>query len=115
KEAPKPLSHQRASEFLIALKERDTYLFSFFYAVTFGGFVGLASFLSIFLRDQYGVSKVHAGDLTSLCVVAGSFLRPVGGFLADKFGGFRMLVFLYSSLVLLVLSAALLPVLSVLV
>ena len=109
REAPAANGQKSGSEFLPLLKEKDTYLFSFFYGVTFGGFVGLASFLSIFLKDQYGVSKIHAGDLTSLCVLSGSFLRPVGGFLADKFGGIRMLLFLYSSLVLLALSLAQLP------
>ena len=94
---------------MAVLKERDTYLFSLFYAVTFGGFVGLASFLSIFLRDQYGVSKVQAGDLTSLCVLAGSFLRPVGGFLADRLGGIRLLVFLYGAVGMLILAVAQLP------
>ena len=111
KEAPAPAKKNDAAEFLAVLKEGDTYLFSLFYAVTFGGFVGLASFLSIFLRDQYGVSKVTAGDLTSLCVVAGSFLRPVGGFLADKLGGIRMLTILYGLVALLVLAVAQLPLL----
>jgi NNP family nitrate/nitrite transporter-like MFS transporter len=115
KEAPQAASQSSSSEFLSVLKERDTYLFGFFYAVTFGGFVGLASFLSIFLRDQYGISKIHAGDLTSLCVLSGSFLRPVGGFLADRLGGIRMLIYLYSSLVLLVLAAAQLPALGMIV
>ena len=109
KEAPQVAKVKGSSEFLSLLKERDTYLFSLFYGVTFGGFVGLASFLSILLRDQYRISRVMAGDLTSLCILAGSVLRPVGGFLADKFGGMRMLLFLYSSLVMLVLSAAQLP------
>jgi NNP family nitrate/nitrite transporter-like MFS transporter len=69
----------------------------------------LASFLSIFLRDQYGASKVQAGDLTSLCVMAGSFLRPVGGWLADKLGGIRMLMFLYGAVMLLGTAVATLP------
>jgi NNP family nitrate/nitrite transporter-like MFS transporter len=63
--------------------------------VTFGGFVGLASFLSIFFRDQYGLSRVAAGTFATLCVISGSFLRPVGGYLADRFGGIRMLTMLY--------------------
>jgi len=113
---PCPLEDRRAgfppaktSEFISQLKERDTYLFSLFYAVTFGGFVGLASFLAIFLKDQYGVSKIQAGDLTFLCVLAGSFLRPVGGFLADKLGGLRMLMFLYAAVGLLLIAVATLP------
>ncbi len=113
REAPGAIRKQKSSDFLRLLKERDTYLFSFFYGVTFGGFVGLASFLSIFLRDQYGISKVQAGDLTSLCVLAGSFLRPMGGLLADKLGGLRMLTFLYLSVALLLGMMATLPALGI--
>ena len=109
KDAPTAVKAQTTTEFFAVLKEKDTALFSLFYGVTFGGFVGLASFLSIYLRDQYGVSKVHAGDLASLCVLAGSFLRPVGGFLADKLGGIRMLTFLYAAVALLVLAVAQTP------
>jgi NNP family nitrate/nitrite transporter-like MFS transporter len=109
KEAPGTRTTSDGSEFLAMLKERDTYLFGVFYAVTFGGFVGLASFLSILLRDQYGVSKVTAGDLTALCVMAGSFLRPVGGFLADRLGGIRVLVVLYGMVSLLALGVAQVP------
>lgn len=114
REAPRSSpQHCSTAEFVTVLKEKDTYLFSLFYAVTFGGFVGLASFLSIFLRDQFGVSNVRSGDLTSLCVVAGSFLRPVGGLLADKLGGIRMLTVLYGLIALLMLGAAQLPNLAV--
>ncbi len=109
KDAPQAVKRQSTAEFLAVLKEKDTALFSLFYGVTFGGFVGLASFLSILLRDQYGVSKVMAGDLTSLCVLSGSFLRPIGGLLADKLGGIRMLMFLYAAVALLGLAAAQLP------
>jgi NNP family nitrate/nitrite transporter-like MFS transporter len=111
KEAPGSVKRNSGAEFLSVLRERDTYLFGLFYAVTFGGFVGLASFLSILLRDQYAVSRVTAGDLTALCVLAGSFLRPVGGFLADRLGGIRVLVVLYGIVALLALGVAQLPVL----
>src|SRR5262249_22602405 len=83
REAPGAPPPAKGTDFLAVLAERDTYLFGLFYGVTFGGFVGLASFLSILLHDQYGISKVAAGNLTSLCVASGSFLRPVGGLLAD--------------------------------
>lgn len=113
KEAPGTVRKKDGAEFLLLLKERDTWLFSVFYAVTFGGFVGLASFLSILLHDQYAVSKVMAGNLTALCVMAGSFLRPVGGFLADRVGGIRVLEVVYGAVSLLALSVALLPTLGV--
>jgi MFS transporter, NNP family, nitrate/nitrite transporter len=64
------------------------------YAMTFGGFVGFASFLTTFFNDAYYVSRVTAGDLTTVVVVAGSFLRPVGGWLSDRMGGYRVLVVL---------------------
>lgn len=113
KEPPAIAKRESKSAFFSVLKERDTWLFCFFYGVTFGGFVGLASFLSIFLVDQYGVSKVRAGDLTSLCVIAGSFLRPAGGMLADRLGGIRMLSVLYGAVALLGLGVAQLPPLAV--
>lgn len=87
---------QRLSNYLAVLKESDTWWFSLFYMVTFGGFVGLASFLPVFFHDQYGVSKVTAGSLTALCVCAGSFFRPAGGLLADRLGGIRVLMALYA-------------------
>ncbi len=35
-----------------------------------------------------------AGDVTTIVVVAGSFLRPVGGWVSDRVGGYRLLVWL---------------------
>ncbi len=89
--APKPLR-----DYLGLCGERDTWWLCLFYSFTFGGFVGLASFLVIFFHDQYGLAKVMAGNFTALCVFAGSFLRPVGGYLADRFGGTRMLTALFA-------------------
>lgn len=109
REAPCAPKQTAGTEFFAVLAERDTYLFSLFYGVTFGGFVGLASFLSILLHDQYSVSKITAGNLTSLCVIAGSFLRPIGGFLADRLGGIRMLSILFGASALLALGVAQLP------
>jgi len=83
-------------------RQPDTAWFCFFYSLTFGGFVGLASFLTLFFHDQYHLSKVQSGDFTTIVVVAGSFLRPVGGWLADKIGGYKLLLVL-----LLIVSACL--------
>jgi NNP family nitrate/nitrite transporter-like MFS transporter len=90
-------------------REKDTLWLCLFYSFTFGGFVGLASFLVIFFHDQYGVAKVMAGNLTALCVCAGSFLRPVGGFLADRYGGVRMLTVLFAGAALGLAAVGLLP------
>ena len=93
--APKPLL-----DYARILGQADAWWFCVFYSVTFGGFVGLASFLNTFFKDQYfpndpRMGAVYAGYFTTLCVVSGSFLRPVGGYLADRFGGIRMLLGLY--------------------
>ena len=67
----------------------------FFYGVTFGGFVGLASSLTIYFNGQYGLTPVTAGYFTAACVFAGSLVRPVGGVVADRVGGIRALSVLY--------------------
>jgi NNP family nitrate/nitrite transporter-like MFS transporter len=91
------------------LKEADLWWFNGFYMVTFGGFVGLASFLPMFFYDQYAVTRVQAGGFAALCVFAGSLLRPLGGFLADRLGGIRVLSALYAIVALLLLGLSLLP------
>jgi NNP family nitrate/nitrite transporter-like MFS transporter len=84
------------SAYFVFLKQRELWWFNFYYSVTFGGFVGLASFLSIFLNDQYNISPVAAGILTAICVFSGSFFRPFGGYLADRIGsGAKVLIVFY--------------------
>jgi NNP family nitrate/nitrite transporter-like MFS transporter len=69
------------------LKDRDAWWFMFFYFCTFGGFVGLASSLTLYFNDQYGMTPIEAGYFTAACVFAGSLVRPIGGALADRIGG----------------------------
>ncbi|WP_391559534.1 nitrate/nitrite transporter [Robertmurraya sp.] len=102
--APKPLK-----EYFNVFKQKDALYFCLLYSVTFGGFVGLSSFLSIFFVDQYDLSRVRAGDFVTLCVAAGSFFRPVGGFIADKIGGVRLLTFLFIGVALTMLGVSQLP------
>jgi NNP family nitrate/nitrite transporter-like MFS transporter len=109
KDAPGRPAPKRLADYAAVLKTGDTWWFCLFYSVTFGGFVGLASFLNTFFRDQYDVAKEQAGLFTTACVIAGSFLRPVGGYLADRFGGIRMLTALYAGAGLMMLGVALLP------
>jgi NNP family nitrate/nitrite transporter-like MFS transporter len=90
------------------LREPDAYWFCLLYAVTFGGFVGFSSYLSIFFFDQYGLSRVEAGLTAAACALAGSFSRPVGGFIADRLGGLRVLSLLYPSIGVFTGTAALL-------
>ena len=87
---PRPLA-----AYMDVLRQTDTWWFCLLYSITFGGFVGLASFLNVFFLSQYGLSRVEASNFSTFCVIAGSTLRPLGGYLADRFGGVRMLTGLY--------------------
>ena len=73
------------------LREADLWWFCLFYSVTFGGYVGLSSFLPLFLRDQQGLAPAAAGLLTAAAAFVGSGARPLGGWLADRIGGRRLL------------------------
>jgi len=95
KDSPECPPAKPLTAYLAVLKDKDAWWFMFFYSVTFGGFVGLASSLTIYFNTQYGLSAVVAGYFTAACVFMGSFMRPVGGTLADRIGGIKALSFLY--------------------
>ena len=95
RDAPNAPPPKRLSEYLLVLKDKDAWWFMFFYSVTFGGFVGLASSLTIYFNTQYGLEPKTAGFYTAACVFAGSLVRPMGGALADRFGGIRLLSGVY--------------------
>ena len=95
KDSPECPPAKPLTEYLRVLRDKDAWWFMFFYSVTFGGFVGLASSLTIYFNDQYGLSPVIAGYFTAACVFAGSMVRPVGGLVADRIGGIKSLSLMY--------------------
>ena len=95
KDAPSAPAPKAMVEYLHVLKDKDAWWFMFFYSVTFGGFSGLASSLTIYFNTQYGLSPVTAGYFTAACVFAGSMVRPLGGRIADRIGGIRTLSLMY--------------------
>jgi MFS transporter, NNP family, nitrate/nitrite transporter len=109
KDAPRKMAKKTWSDYASALRVADTGWFCFIYSLTFGGFSGLVSFLSIFFFDQYHLTKVQAGDLTTIVVIFGSFLRPVGGMISDRVGGYRMLLALLSGVAICLAGVASLP------
>ena len=96
KDSPECPPPKTFAEYLKVLRIGDAWWFMFFYSVTFGGFVGLASSLTIYFNDQYGLSPVAAGYFTAACVFAGSLVRPIGGAVADRVGGVRSLSLMYA-------------------
>jgi NNP family nitrate/nitrite transporter-like MFS transporter len=79
------------------------------YGVTFGGFVGLTSFLPVLLHDQYGTNPIVGGAVAALCGLTGSLIRPVGGHVADRWGGLPVLAGVFIALALVTALAGSLP------
>ncbi len=103
KEPPDVDSHASLREHVACLFEKDGWAFSLIYGVTFGGFIGLTTFLPSYYYDQFGVSKVQAGQLTMLAAFMGAAVRVAGGWISDRWGGVNTL-----TLVLVVVAISLL-------
>jgi MFS transporter, NNP family, nitrate/nitrite transporter len=84
-------AHASLKEHAACLYEKDGWAFSLIYAITFGGFIGLATFLPTYYYDQFGVSKVQAGQLSMLAAFMGAAVRVFGGWISDHWGGVNTL------------------------
>jgi len=72
-----------------AARNRHTWLLAFIYIGTFGSFIGYAGAFPTLLKSQFPEVTV---SLAFLGALVGSVSRPVGGILADRFGGARMTI-----------------------
>ena len=97
KDSPNRPPPKSAGAYARVLRQGDAWGLMALYSVTFGGVVGLSSSLPIYFHSEYGVSTVAAGYLTAACVFAGSMVRPIGGFLADRFGGVQTLTVVFAA------------------
>jgi MFS transporter, NNP family, nitrate/nitrite transporter len=91
KEPPDRDEHASMREHLSCLMEKDGWVFSLIYVVTFGGFIGIVTFLPTYYYDQFGVSKIQAGQLTMLAALMGALVRVAGGWISDHWGGVNTL------------------------
>ena len=105
KEPPDRDTHASLRDHLACLLESDGWVFSLIYVVTFGGFIGIVTFLPTYYYDQFGVSKVQAGQLTMLAALMGAVVRVAGGWISDHWGGVNTL-----TVVLVVVALALIGV-----
>ncbi|TAN47810.1 MAG: NarK/NasA family nitrate transporter [Methylococcaceae bacterium] len=106
---PQPRQPQRLARYLTVLADPDAWWFMLFYAVAFGGVVALASVLVLYFYQQYHIAPASAGYFAAACVLAGSVLRPAGGWLADRWGGIRSLQMLYALVAASLLAASFSP------
>ncbi len=109
KEAPVEVKKKKLSDYWKLLKEKDAHWFCFYYTISFGGFVGLASSYSLFFTREYHLTKVQAGDFAALCTFLGAVARPIGGAVADRVGGIRSLYVFYAVAGSCLTMAALVP------
>jgi len=58
-----------------------------FYSLSFGGVIALSSVMVLYFHQQYHFEPVMAGYYTAACILAGTALRPLGGWMADRYGG----------------------------
>ena len=98
---PPDREHQSFRQHISCLFEKDGWAFSLIYIVTFGGFIGLVTFLPTYFHDQFGVTKIEAGQLTMLAAVMGSGIRIIGGWVSDKVGGINTLTYVLSGVAVL--------------
>jgi len=96
REAQVEVKKKRLADYFNLLKDKDAHWFCFYYTVSFGGFVGLASSYVLYFKGEYGLTPVQAGDFAALCTFVGAVLRPVGGAVADRIGGIRSLYTFYA-------------------
>jgi NNP family nitrate/nitrite transporter-like MFS transporter len=95
KDAPRQGPPKPLRAVFVPLKDSRSWLLSVYYFLTFGGFVAMAIYLPIFLVEIFGLTPQMAGMRTAGFVLLATFLRPVGGILADKIGGKRILTFVF--------------------
>jgi len=126
KDAPAKIYTTRVrkfSDYVRLLKDRDTWWFNLFYAVSFGTFVGFAVYMKVYLMAMYfdemevfglevlGEENIHvvAGYFAALCIMAGALLRPIGGTIADRIGGIKSLYYFLTSVIVLIFINTFIP------
>jgi NNP family nitrate/nitrite transporter-like MFS transporter len=88
---PPDTERQSLKQHLKCLYEADGWYFNLVYIITFGGFLGLATFLPSLYVSQFHITKTEAGTLTMMATLLGSGTRVLGGWFADKVGGITTL------------------------
>lgn len=106
---PPDLERKKLKDYLKVVVEKDAWIFNLIYIITFGGYIGLTTFLPTFFHDQYGISKTDVGKYAAAITIMASILRVAGGWAADKFGGIALLKGVLAVLILTVLAASFLP------
>jgi NNP family nitrate/nitrite transporter-like MFS transporter len=87
---PRPTA-SLSSRLAAALRLRITWQASALYAVAFGGYVAFSVYLPSYLKTAYGLTQADAANRMAGFVLLAVIMRPVGGWLSDRFAPTRVL------------------------
>jgi NNP family nitrate/nitrite transporter-like MFS transporter len=90
----RPITMSRITQ--VFLHKRLSWALSFFYFITFGGFVAMGVYLPTMLKSRFHLSLDDAGLRTAGFVVLATAMRPLGGWIADRIGGPRLLAAVFA-------------------
>lgn len=102
-----PGAGRAISDMLAPLKEVRVWRFGLYYVVVFGAYVSLSLWLPTYYIDVYGVTPAVAGLLTAMFIFPASLLRPLGGYLSDRFGARPVTYLVFIAMALLCVPLAL--------
>src|SRR5215510_10327375 len=95
KNAPRSAAPKTLKQMLRPLGDSMSWILSLFYFLTFGGFVAMSIYLPIFLTDIFKLTPQDAGVRTAGFVLLATAMRPFGGWLSDRIGGARILMWVF--------------------
>ncbi|PJN37485.1 MFS transporter [Streptomyces sp. CB02959] len=75
-----------------AARDRHTWVMALLYVGTFGSFIGYSFAFGLVLQSQFARTPLQAASLTFIGPLLGSLARPAGGWLADRYGGARIVL-----------------------
>jgi NNP family nitrate/nitrite transporter-like MFS transporter len=73
-----------------AVRDPQTWVMSFLYIGTFGSFIGYSFAFGLVLQTQFHRTPLQAASVVFIGPLIGSLIRPVGGWLADRYGGAKV-------------------------
>ena len=71
---------------LAPLRQVRTWRFGLYYVVVFGAYVAFSLWLPSYYKNVFHLSLARSALLTAFFIFPASLLRPVGGWLSDRFG-----------------------------
>lgn len=88
-----------ADSMSVLFKRPMSWVLSLLYFQTFGGFVALALYMPMLLKEVFELTPADAGLRTAMFVLIATVCRPLGGYLSDRFPPERLLMVLFAGLV----------------